>query len=239
MTSLDALQDRLGYRFRETSLLLLALTHPSVIHEQGGSQAHNQRLEYLGDAVLQLALSREIYDRYPNHDEGPLNKIRSQLVNQGSLAEQGRLLGLGEHLVLSRGEQINGGRERPSILADAYEALLGAIFLDGGFDAARTFILNCFRTQFTELADVSMLDNPKGALQEILQAFSSEAPQYHVTSASGPDHDRCFECAVTHQGQELGRGKGKSKKTAESQAATVALERLKARDAAGPAVPSA
>jgi len=238
VTSLDALQDRLGYRFRETSLLLLALTHPSVIHEQGGSQAHNQRLEYLGDAVLQLALSREIYDRYPNHDEGPLTKIRSQLVNQSSLAEQGRLLGLGEHLVLSRGEQINGGRERPSILADAYEALLGAIFLDGGFEAARAFILDCFRTQFTEIADVSMLDNPKGALQEILQAFSSEAPQYHVTSASGPDHDRCFECAVTHQGQELGRGKGKSKKTAESQAAAVALERLKARDAAGPVAPT-
>ena len=239
MTSLDALQDRLGYRFRESSLLLLALTHPSVIHEQGGSQAHNQRLEYLGDAVLQLALSREIYDRYPNHDEGPLTKIRSQLVNQGSLAEQGRLLGLGDHLVLSRGEQLNGGRERPSILADAYEALLGAIFLDGGFDAARTFILDCFRTQFAEISNVSMLDNPKGALQEILQAFSSEAPQYHVTSASGPDHDRCFECAVTHQGQELGRGKGKSKKTAESQAATVALERLKAKNAASPAVPSA
>lgn len=238
MTSLDALQSRLGYRFREPSLLLLALTHPSVTHEQGGGQAHNQRLEYLGDAVLQLALSREIYDRYPNHNEGPLTKLRSQLVNQGSLTEQGRRLGLGTHLVLSRGEQISGGRERPSILADAYEALLGAIFLDGGFEAARTFILDCFQTQFAELAEVSTRDNPKGALQEILQAFSAESPQYHVTSASGPDHDRSFECAVTHQGKELGRGKGKSKKTAESQAAVVALERMKAGDATGQPAPT-
>ncbi len=231
LSSLDDLQARLGHQFRDPALLRLALTHPSISHEMGSSQDHNQRLEYLGDAVLQLALSRELYDRYPQHDEGPLTKIRAQLVNQTSLAEQGRALGLGAHLVLSRGEQLNGGRERPSILADAYESVLGALFLDGGFDVAREFILHNFRDSFAEIESTSATDNPKGALQEILQAIASEAPQYQVLAATGPDHDRSFECAVFHRGEEIGRGNGKSKKLAESQAAAVALERLRAKNA--------
>jgi ribonuclease-3 len=227
--SLDDLQTRLGHRFSDPSLLRLALSHPSISHEAGASQAHNQRLEYLGDAVLQLVLSQELYCRYPQHDEGPLTKIRAQLVNQAALADQGRLLGLGDHLILSRGEQLNGGRERPSILADAYEAVLGALFLDGGYEPARVVILQCFRDAFTEVESTASVDNPKGALQEILQAISSEAPQYQVVAATGPDHDRNFECAVLHKGEEIGRGLGKSKKLAESQAAAVALERLKAK----------
>jgi len=231
VSSLDELQARLGHQFRDPALLLLALTHPSISHEMGASQDHNQRLEYLGDAVLQLALSRELYDRYPHHDEGPLTKIRAQLVNQVSLAEQGRALGLGEHLILSRGEQLNGGRERPSILADAYESILGALFLDGGYDVARAFILHTFRDEFTDIETAASADNPKGALQEILQAISSEAPQYQVLTATGPDHDREFECAVFYKGEEIGRGRGKSKKLAESQAAAVALDRLRARSA--------
>jgi len=208
-------------------LLRLALTHPSISHEMGSSQDHNQRLEYLGDAVLQLALSRELYDRYPHHDEGPLTKIRAQLVNQVSLAEQGRALGLGEHLILSRGEQLNGGRERPSILADAYEAVLGALFLDGGYEIARVLILERFRDALADIETAATTDNPKGALQEILQAISNEAPQYQVLSATGPDHDRSFECAVYHKGGEIGRGAGKSKKLAESQAAAAALARMR------------
>ena len=231
VSSLDDLQARLGYQFRDPALLLLALTHPSISHEMGASQDHNQRLEYLGDAVLQLALSREIYDRYPQHDEGPLTKIRAQLVNQVSLAEQGRVLGLGEHLILSRGEQLNGGRERPSIIADAYESVLGALFLDGGFDVARVFILHNFRDALAEIEVTSATDNPKGALQEILQSIASESPQYQVVAATGPDHDRSFECAVLHRGEEIGRGNGKSKKLAESQAAAAALERLRAKKA--------
>lgn len=230
MSSLDDLQARLGHQFREPALLRLALTHPSISHEAGTSTEHNQRLEYLGDAVIQLALSRELYDRYPQYDEGPLTKIRAQLVNQVSLAEQGRLLGLGEHLILSRGEQLNGGRARPSILADAYESVLGALFLDGGYDVARGFILQAFQDAFTEIESAPSTDNPKGALQEILQAISSEAPQYQVLTASGPDHDREFECAVLYKGEEIGRGKGKSKKTAESQAAAAALAGLKEKN---------
>ncbi len=227
MSSLDDLQARLGHQFRDPLLLRLAVTHPSISHELGASQDHNQRLEYLGDAVLQLALSRELYDRYPHHDEGPLTKIRAQLVNQSSLAAHGRALGLGEHLILSRGEQLNGGRDRPSILADAFEALLGALFLDGGYDAAREVILERFRDALADIETAATTDNPKGALQEILQAVSNEAPQYQVLSATGPDHDRSFECAVYHKGEEIGRGAGKSKKLAESQAAAAGLARLR------------
>ncbi len=229
MSSLDALQNLLGHQFRDPMLLRLALTHPSISHELGASQDHNQRLEYLGDAVLQLALTRELYDRYPNHDEGPLTKIRAQLVNQVTLAEQGRALGLGEHLILSRGEQLNGGRDRPSILADAFEAVLGALFLDSGYEGARAFILGRFSDTLADIETSTTTDNPKGSLQEILQAVSNEAPQYQILSATGPDHDRSFECAVYHKGEEIGRGGGKSKKLAESQAAAAALTRLRAQ----------
>jgi ribonuclease-3 len=139
----------------------------------------------------------------------------------------GRSLGLGAHLILSHGEEMHGGRDRPSALADAFEALLGAIFIDGGFDAARDFILREFQAAFGELAGLPILENPKGELQEFLQAQSSEAPQYHVVSARGPDHDRSFECTVHHGGVELARGSGKSKKAAESEAALAALKKLR------------
>jgi ribonuclease-3 len=188
---------------------------------------HNQRLEFLGDAVLQLVLTAELYRKFPGVDEGPLTKARAQMVNRRTLAEQGRRVGLGEHLILSRGEELNRGRERPSALADAFEALLGAIFLDGGFEAAQEFILGQFRSQVGELEAIPNLENPKGELQEMLQARSPEPVQYELASVSGPDHDRLFECAVYYRGEELGRGVGKSKKEAESKAALKALLALK------------
>ena len=227
MSDLAALQARLGYTFRDEALLLLALTHPSVAHEQGIPVAHNQRLEFLGDAVLQLALTRELYEKFPADDEGPLTKARAKLVNRRALGEHGRALGLGAHLVLSRGEEIHGGRDRFSALADAFEALVGAIFIDAGYEIAREFILREFNRAFGELKSLPVLENPKGELQEFLQATSSEAPQYQVVSASGPDHDRVFECIVRHGGVELARGSGKSKKAAESAAAMAALKALR------------
>ena len=227
MSNLPALQARLGYLFRAENLLRLALTHPSIAHEQGAPVQHNQRLEFLGDAVLQLALTRELYERFPGFDEGPLTKARAKLVNRRTLAVHGRELGLGNHLILSRGEDLHGGRERPSALADTFEALVGAIFLDGGYEAARGFILRQFGAAFGELNVIPMLENPKGELQEFLQARSSEAPQYHVVSSTGPDHDRLFECTVHHGGVELARGSGKSKKSAESEAALAALKKLR------------
>jgi len=202
------------------------LTHPSIAHEAPGVTPHNQRLEFLGDAVLSLVLTQELYEKFVTVSEGPLTKARAQMVNRRTLAEQAQRLGIGQHLILSRGEEINGGRQRRSALADAFEALLGAIFLDGGFEAAREFILRRFRDSFGELTSIPSLDNPKGDLQEALQEHSSEAPRYEVASATGPDHDRVFECVVFHGAAELGRGTGKSKKAAESQAAGAALQNI-------------
>ena len=227
------LQERLGYTFRETALLQLALTHPSVAHEQGISMQTNQRLEFLGDAVLQLVLTRELYEKFPAFGEGPLTKARAKLVNRRTLAEHARLLGLGSQLILSRGEEMHGGRERLSALADTFEALLGAVFLDGGFDAASQFILRQFHAAFDGLCVIPILENPKGELQELLQSLSSEAPHYHVVAATGPDHDRMFECTVHHGGVELARGQGKSKKTAESEAAFAALTKLREKKESG------
>jgi len=221
------LQQHLSYIFNKPELLQLALTHPSVAHEQDLPIQTNQRLEFLGDAVLQLVLTRELYEKFPAFGEGPLTKARAKLVNRRTLAERARQLGLGRHLILSRGEELSNGRERPSALADTFEALLGAVFLDGGFGAAREFILRQFADAFGELTVIPILENPKGELQELLQSFSSEAPRYHVVSATGPDHDRVFECTVHHCGVELARGQGKSKKTAESEAALAALSILK------------
>jgi ribonuclease-3 len=230
------LQAKLGYRFRDPGLLQLALTHPSIAHEQGVPVQTNQRLEFLGDAVLQLVLTRALYEKFPAFGEGPLTKARAKLVNRRTLAEHGRRLGLGEHLILSRGEAQHGGRERPSALADTFEALLGAIFLDGGFESAREFILNQFLGAFGELSVIPILENPKGELQELLQSVSSESPHYHVVSSTGPDHDRVFECTVHHGGAELARGSGKSKKLAESEAALAALTKLREQKTAQAAI---
>jgi ribonuclease-3 len=227
VSAYEELQNKLGYTFRDLELLKLALTHPSVAHELGTPMQTNQRLEFLGDAVLQLVLTRELYEKYPAFDEGPLTKARAKLVNRQTLAERGALLNLGAHLMLSRGEETHGGRSRPSALADAYEALVGALFLDGGFESAREFILREFNGDLGGLTVIPIMENPKGELQELLQAVSAEAPQYHVASATGPDHDRIFECIVQHGGTELARGRGKSKKAAESEAALAALTKLR------------
>jgi len=229
----DELQARLGYTFRDPDLLRLALTHPSVAHEQGAPLQTNQRLEFLGDAVLQLVLTQELYDKFPAFGEGPLTKARAKLVNRRTLAEHARRLGLGQCLIVSRGEDLHGGRERPSALADTFEALLGAIFLDSSFTAAREFILRQFEAAFGTLTVIPILENPKGELQELLQSGSGSAPQYYVVSATGPDHDRIFECTVHHDGVELARGQGKSKKAAESEAALAALAVLRQRKSAG------
>jgi ribonuclease III len=223
----NALQQKLGYTFCDSELLRVALTHPSIAHETETHVHHNQRLEFLGDAVIGVILTRELYERFPDFGEGPLTKARAQLVNQRTLAEQSRRLNVGEFLIMSRGEITHGGRERASALADAYEALTGAIFLDGGYEPARDFVLRCFRDSFGEFVELPNLSNPKGELQEMLQATSNEPPRYEVTCATGPDHDRLFECAVFHENRELGRGRGKSKRSAESDAAVAALRNLK------------
>ena len=227
MSELADLQQRLGYQFRDEGLLRLALTHPSIAHEQNESSPHNQRLEFLGDAILGAVLSQQLYEKFPEADEGLLTKSRAKLVNAATLTGHGRMLDLGVHMILSRGEENTGGRTRPSILADAFEALLGAIYLDGGFVAVRDFILREFTNDYAELALPAGIENPKGELQEFLQATSPVAPVYQLISAVGPDHDRDFVCAVLHDGAELAQGTGKSKKAAESEAALAALKKLR------------
>ena len=227
MPDFNALQTEIQYQFRDSALLRLAMTHPSVAHEQGRLVRHNQRLEFLGDAVLGLALTGELYEKFPSVSEGQLTKARAQMINRRTLAEQARQLRLQDYLILSRGEEANLGRNRASALADAFEALIGAVFLDGGFDEARSFVLRSFRRAFGEMTSIPTLDNPKGELQEILQSGSPGAPEYQLAGVSGPHHDRDFECVVTHNGVELGRGKGKSKKAAESEAAIAALKKLR------------
>jgi ribonuclease III len=224
---LHNLQTEIQYHFRDPDLLRMALTHPSVAHEQGRLVQHNQRLEFLGDAVLGVVLTRELYDKFPNVSEGPLTKARAQMINRRTLAEQARQIALQNHLILSRGEEANLGRSRASAAADAFEALIGAVFLDGGFEAARDFVLRSFHRAFGELTVIPTLDNPKGELQEMLQARSPDAPEYQMVRATGPDHDRDFECVVSHGGLELGRGLGKSKKAAESEAAIAALRKMR------------
>jgi ribonuclease-3 len=235
MPALEDLQTALGYRFRDAALLSLSLTHPSVVHEEGGEQNHNQRLEFLGDAVIQLAITSELYHRFPGLGEGALTQARAQLVNRTSLAAQARRLQLGQHLILSRGEDSSGGRARSSTLADAFEAIIGAVYVDGGFETARQMLLALMRDGGTQMEEVPNLDNPKGDLQEHLQSSSPDAPRYELLDTSGPDHDRTFRCAVLHGGVELARGVGRSKKAAESHAALLALQKLKS--AAAPPVP--
>ncbi len=227
MADLNQLQTELGYTFRNVALLQLALTHPSVTHELGPTVQTNQRLEFLGDSVLGLILTSELYEKFPQFSEGPLTKARAQMVNRRTLAQQARGIGLENHLILSRGEKANHGRGRASAAADALEAVIGAIFLDGGYEAASDFVLRRFRDSFGELTVIPNLENPKGELQELLQAHSPAAPQYEITSTQGPEHDRDFECVVRHGGIELGRGSGKSKKLAESAAAAAALSVMK------------
>ena len=226
MADLSELQNQIGYHFSNGELLSLALTHPSVAHESAGSAQHNQRLEFLGDAVLGLVITHELFQRFSGFGEGPLTKARAQLVNRRTLAAEARRLNLGDHLILSRGEELSGGRTRPSALADCFEAVSGAILLDGGYEQARQFILRCFKDGFGEVNEIPNLDNPKGELQETLQTHSNQPPEYELTSVSGPDHDRLFECRVKHGGMELGRGLGKSKKEAECMAALSALKTL-------------
>ncbi len=234
----DEFEMILGYRFKDRSLLELALTHPSITHDLGAGTPHNQRLEFLGDAVLQLVLTLELFEKFPALGEGPLTQARAEMVNRRTLATQSRGLGAGRFLRMSRSEDSTGGRDRASALADAFEALVGAIFLDGGLEPSRAFVLRRFRESFGQLQALPSLHNPKGELQELLQAASAEAPVYQLLAVNGPDHDREFECAVSYRGDLLARGTGKTKKAAESEAARLALERLRPPGDAGlPGIP--
>ena len=219
---LGELMHTLGYRFADAELLQLALTHPSFALQREARD--NQRLEYLGDAVLQLCVSRRLYDMFPNLPEGQLSRRRALLVCEPSLCEAARRLGLGEALLLDRGETQTGGRTKPSVLADAMEAVIAAVYLDGGIEAAAQLIDRAIGDY--DRGDVLRMD-AKTALQECLQAQGRPAPVYETVREEGPPHERVFtERAVLNETTAF-EGQGGSKKQAQQQAAQRALEQLK------------
>jgi len=221
---MNPLEERLGYKFRNGLLLAEALTHPSISLERKNYPFDNQRLEFLGDAVIQLVITDQLYRLYPDFAEGQLTKLRTRIVSRPALRAHAEEMDLGSYLMMGRGEESSGGRSRASTLADAFESVVGAIYLDGGIDAARNFILRETLEDFERIAEDPEEMNPKGALQEILQAIEPVAPLYEVVEQTGPDHQKHFVCRVAWRGIELGRGEGLSKKQAQVAAAGEALE---------------
>lgn len=220
---MSPLEERIGYTFRNPLLLTEALTHPSVGHEAQREHADNQRLEFLGDAVLQLVVTEELYRHFHQEAEGRLTKLRSRLVSRETLKKYANAIDLGRHLLIGRGEEASGGRSRTSTLGDAFEALIGAIYLDTGFEPAKKFILAQAREDLAQIAEAPVDINPKGNLQELLQSISPSSPVYEVISQAGPEHDKVFVMKVLWEGIELGQGTGRNKKQAEAAAAEDAL----------------
>ncbi len=221
---MDSLENVIGYTFRDKNLLAQAMTHASLGYETQRSMADNQRLEFLGDAVIQLLLSHTLFTQFPQSDEGTLTKARAQIVSTPSLARLAQKLNLGQFLRLGKGEESNGGRDRSSTLCDALEAIIGAIYLDGGLEQASAFAKQLFAPEVAALRESSVDGNPKGSLQELIQAVSDLVPSYKIISASGPDHAREFEAQIEWNGAAWGHGQGRSKKEAEVRAAENALK---------------
>ena len=223
---LQELQERIGYRFRDLQLLQLALIHSSFAFERLDEGRHNETQEFLGDAVLDLTVGFILFSRFPEMREGKLTRIRSALVNESGLAERAREIDLGRHLLLGRGEDASRGWDKPSILSCAYEALAGAIFLDGGYDEALAFARRFFEPHINEHQERLVSADAKSSLQELLQERFNEGPEYLLVGEEGPAHARLFFITVLFRGEELGRGKATSKKEAEQQAARTALDQL-------------
>lgn len=221
---MNPLEERIGYKFRNSLLLAEALTHSSISLERKNYPFDNQRLEFLGDAVLQLIVTEHLYKMFPDFSEGTLTKLRTRIVSRAGLKNHAVGIGLGGHLMMGRGEDASGGRARASTLSDAFEALLGAMYLDGGYEVVRDFILREAEADFELMKRQPEEINPKGRLQELLQAIAPSAPVYEMLSQCGPEHQKTFHCRVIWEDIELGRGTGRSKKQAEVAAATLALD---------------
>lgn len=229
-SQLEALQKELGYSFKDPSLLLKALTHVSYDRKKTGS--NNEVLEFLGDAVLDLAISDLLIRRFPERSEGDLSRMRAGLVNSAVLAEKGNALALGPMLLLGKGEERSAGRKKASILAGAFEALLGGVYQDGGYGPTRRIVQRYFVADIIERT-LGQQDY-KTRLQEISQLLFRIPPVYRLVSESGPDHEKCFVTEISVGGNVLGSGEGKSKKQSEQEAARQALDQLPKSDHHGP-----
>lgn len=223
----ESLQARIGYRFQDRGLLEHALTHKSrAAEDASGGVADNESLEFLGDAVLGLVVTDALFHQYPSYTEGQKSKVKAAVVSTQSLARQAEVIQLGDHLILGRGEEKTGGRFKQALLADAYEALIAAIYLDGGLEAAGAFL----RRELKEAIDAGIAQtfapDYKSALQEKLQALGRALPEYRLSGAEGPDHRKTFNIEVIVSGDVLGAASGRAKKEAEQEAARLALDRL-------------
>lgn len=215
------LQNKLGYTFKDEAYLIRALSHSSYVNENHSAGDSNERLEFLGDSVLGLITAENFFKNYTKLPEGELTKLRAATVCEKSLAGFARKLELGKYLLLGKGEILTGGRERPSIQADAFEAVIAAIYLDGGMDAARNFVIKYIDEAIRQQQSVR---DYKTMLQEVVQRNPGEIIEYVLTGETGPDHDKRFEVEVHLNSNVIGRGIGKSKKRAEQEAAREALE---------------
>jgi ribonuclease III len=226
---------RLGLPIRDLDLLGQALIHSSWLHEhRDAARGHNERLELLGDAVVNLAISEALFDRYPEDDEGSLSARRAGIVSTPGLARLAGRLGLAEHLLLGEGEAARGGRRRPSLLASSFEALAGAIYLDQGWETARRWLVALAQPEIELDVPAATLKSPKSRLQEYTQRTSGARPVYRVLDALGPDHDKLFRIEVMVEGEVMGRGEGSSRRIAETAAAAEALDTLRTRHGAVP-----
>jgi ribonuclease III len=228
----EALQQAIGYRFRDRGLLEHAMTHTSRANEDAsGGVADNESMEFLGDALLGFVVADMLFREFPQYDEGAKSKIKASLVSTTTLARHAEQLNVGGHLLLGRGEEKTGGRRKQALLADAYEALLAAIYLDGGVEHARAFITREFREDIAAVHEHGVTAHDfKSALQELLQARDLPLPQYRLVAALGPDHNKRFDVEVIVNGEAVGRATGTSKKDAEQEAAREAFIRIAEQD---------
>ena len=224
---LSALEKQLGISFRNPELFRQAFTHTSFAHERrdGDAPDHNERLEFLGDAVLELLVSEHLFHRYPGKNEGDLTRMRARVVCEPSLAQFAEELGFGQLVRLGKGEEMTGGRRRPALLADLFEAFVGALYLDQGLEGARRFLQKVVFSRIDE-AWLSRIVDAKTRLQEVVQQERTGSLTYRIVDEWGPAHDRHFVAEVLLDGRTLGRGTGRSKKEAEQEAAAVALKEL-------------
>ena len=222
------LQQAIGYRFRDIGLLEHAMTHTSRANEDvSGGVRDNESLEFLGDAVLGFAIADQLFREFPEFDEGQKSKTKAAVVSEPALARQAERLSLGDHLLLGRGEEKTGGRRKQALLADGYEALIAAIYLDGGIEHARAFIARQFAPLFEDIRRHGLAgQDHKSSLQEYLQAHDEPLPEYRLAAALGPDHRKRFEVEVVVRGESIASATGASKKEAEQEAARLALEKL-------------
>ncbi len=222
MKDLLKLQEKLNYRFKNQNLLKEALTHKS-----SKQPYNNERLEFLGDAVLDLIVGEYLYNKFPNVSEGELSKLRASLVNEKGFEQLARLLDLGNYIYLSLAEENNSGRQKSSILSNAFEALIGAIYLESGLEKATEVSLKLLEESYPKIDLATIFKDYKTTLQEITQAHVGVTPQYIVVGSSGPDHKKEFEIVVKINEKEIAQAKGKSKKEAQQEAAKLAIEKLK------------